>query len=537
MKNFIDLNLSPEIIRGIEKKQYTEMTEVQEAVIPFALEGKDVIAQAPTGTGKTMAFAIPILEKIDPQSEAIQAIILSPTRELAMQIAEEMKEVSCYQKGVKITAIYGGEYIERQILSLKQKPQIIVATPGRLMDHMRRRTIKLKDVSMVVLDEADEMLNMGFREDIDTILETVVNDHQTLLLSATISKDIEHIGRTYLKNPQMVRVNKNELTIPSIDQKYIVTNQKDKIEIISRIIDLNDYNLAMVFCNTKKAVDEVSSELMQRGFKVEALHGDMKQMQRDRTMHRFKEGLINILVASDVAARGLDVDDVDVVFNYDVPTDEEYYVHRIGRTGRAKKLGLALTLVTKSERYRLKSIMNYAKIDIEETKIPSLDSVIKIRIERLIKEALENKTNNKYSKAIAEILESNEYSKDDLIMGLILREISDVDKSVEIIEENISVSRDRDRGKDRRSSRGNETRMFISLGRRDELKPSGLVDVIRNISGVTNNDINKIELYDNFSFFEVPGNVVDKVLDSFGREKHKGRRVTVEVAKEKRRNR
>jgi len=293
MNKFVDLNVDPLIKKGIEKKQFEEMTEVQESVIPLALEGLDVIAQAPTGTGKTISFAIPLLESIDPTSENIQAIIIAPTRELAVQITEEIKEVAYFQKKIKIVAVYGGEFIGRQMNALKARPQIIVATPGRLMDHLRRRTIKLKNIKTVVLDEADEMLNMGFREDIDTILSEINTDHQTMLFSATISKGIEDIAKTYLKSPRIIRISKNSLTVPLIDQRYISVDSKDKIEVMSRIIDLNDYNLVMIFCNTKRAVDEVSSKLLQRGFMVEALHGDMKQMQRDRVMQRFKGGQIN----------------------------------------------------------------------------------------------------------------------------------------------------------------------------------------------------------------------------------------------------
>lgn len=529
MNKFTDLNVDPLIKKGIEKKQFSEMTEVQESVIPLALAGEDIIAQAPTGTGKTISFAVPILEKIDSQKETVQALILSPTRELAVQIAEEMKEVAYYQKEVRILAVYGGEYIERQITALKARPQIIVATPGRLLDHLRRRTIRLNDVNTVVLDEADEMLNMGFKEDIDTILGSITSEHQTLLLSATISKEIEGIAKAYLKNPQTVRISKRELTVPQTEQYYVLTKEKDKIEIISRFVDLHAYHLVMVFCNTKKAVDDVSSQLMQRGFLVEALHGDMKQMQRDRVMKRFRAGQINILVASDVAARGLDIDDVDVVFNYDVPTDEEYYVHRIGRTGRANRQGLAITLVTRGERQKLTSIAKFTKTNIAPLAIPSLESIIRVRIERILTRAKESasRPRTNYQEQIHKALAAlTDYDPKQIITGLILSELDNLAYSSEISVEKEEGTKSRKKRKD--------ARMFISLGKKDQMKASVLAQIIRRMTDLDNEEINNIEIYDNFSFFEVPSAKTDKVLLAFSREKINGRRVTVEIAKEKR---
>lgn len=548
MNKFIDLNVDPLIKKGISKKQYEEMTEVQESVIPLALEGHDIIAQAPTGTGKTMAFAIPLLEMVDSSSDKVQAIILAPTRELAVQITEEIQEVGSFQKNIRITSVYGGEYIERQIRDLKAKPQIVVATPGRLMDHMRRRTIRLQDVKMFVLDEADEMLNMGFREDIDTILADVAGEHQTMLFSATISKGIEEIARLYLKDAKVIKISKNELTVSLIEQKYILLEEKDKIEVMSRIIDINDYKLVMVFCNTKRAVDEVSSQLLQRGFMVEALHGDMKQMQRDRVMNRFREGQINILVASDIAARGLDVDDVDVVFNYDVPTDEEYYVHRIGRTGRAKRTGLAVSLVTKREKYRLKSIMLYSKAMIDLMEVPTLDKVMKVRIKRILEKAITNVEKaegkiNKYQQLITSTITSLEeegVSKDVIINGLILSELNNLQNDYEISEvyEDITPrqsSRDRGSRSGSKSSKDN-TRMFITLGKKDNLKIFNITEILMSKTKLTNRDIDKVDMYDNFSFFEVPTKNADEVLTAFNRTIIDGRRVNVEVAKDKARD-
>lgn len=538
MNKFQDLHVDSFIKKGIEKKQFEEMTEVQESVIPLALEGHDIIAQAPTGTGKTISFAIPILEKIDTDNETVQTVILAPTRELAMQIAEDVGEVAYYKRDIKIVAVYGGEYIERQISALKARPQIIVATPGRLMDHMRRRTIRLKDVKTVVLDEADEMLNMGFREDIDMILSEVTGEHQTMLFSATVSKEIEEIARTYLKDPKIIRISKNELTVPLIDQRYILVEEKDKIEVISRIIDMNDYRLVMIFCNTKKAVDEVASNLLQKGYMVEALHGDMKQMQRDRVMARFKEGQINLLVASDVAARGLDIDDVDVVINYDVPTDQEYYVHRVGRTGRANREGVAITLVTRREKFHLQTIALYTKATVSAMEIPTLDKVMEVRIHRVLKHAVENEAlkderiRDKYQAMILkglEKLEKEGITKDDLIYGMVLSEL----ESFIHIEE-IKPAEFTDLGrKNRKQKNSGDTRIFIGLGKTDRLKVPNLVDLIIKKSGLTNADINNIEMYDTFSFFEVPADKANDLVARFLNERYQGRRVIVEVAKEK----
>jgi len=532
MKKFEELKINPLLIKGIEKMKFEVMTEIQEKVIPIALKMVDIIAQAPTGTGKTIAYALPILNKIDVSIEAIQTIVIAPTRELAVQITKEINTVAFYLKDVKAVAIYGGESIDRQILALKKRPQIIVATPGRLMDHMERRTVRLDNVTTVVLDEADEMLNMGFKEDIDFILTNIKLKHQTMMFSATISKEIERIANQFLDKPVSIRIAASQLTVSTISQKMIEVKEKDKIEIIARLIDINDYKLVMIFCNTKKTVDEVTSQLLIRGFMTEALHGDMKQMQRDRVMNRFRSGLINILVASDVAARGLDIDDVDVVINYDVPTDEEYYVHRIGRTGRAQKSGLSITLVTRMEKNRLKAIANYSKAVITPMNIPSLEKVIEVRMKRILNKALEvAKEPNEYQKILTKNLNDLEVAgvlKDDLLRGLIFLHMKTNESNVEIeeIKEEIST---RQKQRDQKVSR-----IFISIGRRDKIKVYDLTDWLVKHTNMTNADINAIEIHDNFSFFEVPTEHVDELLTTVNGSIFKGRHVILEVAKEKR---
>lgn len=528
MKKFSELNINPSILEGIEKMDYQEMTEVQEKVIPVALDDKDVIAQAPTGTGKTIAFAIPILEKIDASLDKVQALVISPTRELAVQIAKEINTVSKCLDDVNALAVYGGEIIDKQIYNLKKRPKIIVATPGRLRDHLERRTIRLNDVKMVVLDEADEMLNMGFIEDITSILERIPCEHQTMLFSATISKDIEKIANQFLINPTSIKISKNRLTVDLIEQRYIDVKEKDKIEVISRILDINDYKLVMIFCNTKKSVDDVTSALLMRGTLVEALHGDMKQMQRDRVMSRFRNGQINVLVASDVAARGLDIDDVDVVFNYDVPTDEEYYVHRIGRTGRAKKTGLSITLVTRQEKSKLRSIMSYTKSSIEQMMIPSLEKVMKVRVKKIMLEAItslendNNLINNYINKEMSKI---DGVDKDQLIKGLIALQLLNKNQNQEVEEVKEEIE-------DRKKKRSKKVaRIFANVGKKDNFKVYTLTDLLTKKTDMTNAEIDNVEIHDNFSFFEIPEDFVKDLTNS--PIDYKGRKITFEVAKAK----
>ena len=532
-KSFNNLPIEDSLIKATVRCGYEEMTDVQEQVIPLALEGHDILAQAPTGTGKTCAYGLPILENINLKSNDVQVLILSPTRELALQITDDLREYSYYKEGVRIVTLYGGEYIEKQITALRKKPQIVVATPGRLMDHMERRTVKLNNITTVVLDEADEMLNMGFREDIDTILSQMNdNQHQTMLFSATFSPEIEAITKEYLYKPKVIKVSRKELTLSNITQNYITLREQDKVEVISRLIDINSYDLVMIFCNTKKTVDEVTSGLLQRGFVTEALHGDMKQLQRERVMARFKNKQVNILVASDVAARGLDVNDVDCVFNYDLPQEDEYYVHRIGRTGRAKREGVAISLICGKEIYRLKSIMKYTKANIEAIKIPSLDSVIKSRVERIVKGA-QNETskniNNKYFKIIRNAiyeLACQDISAEEIITGLILQQMN-IEQDEEVVEvKNVLEKTVNSRKKD-------IIRFFINIGKKDKIKVYNLTDMIVKRTRLSNADINNVDIHDEFSFFEVPRIYENEIYSAFNRKEKNGRKIIVEESRPK----
>lgn len=386
------------ILRAVAEMGYENMTPIQKQAIPILMEGRDVIGQAQTGTGKTAAFGIPMLQRIDENDKSLQGIILCPTRELAIQAADELRKFSKYMHNVKMVPIYGGQDISRQIKALKGGVQIIVGTPGRVMDHMRRHTIKIQNVKMVILDEADEMLDMGFREDMETILGEIENEHQTALFSATMPQAILDITDKYQKDAKLIKVTKKELTIPLIKQYYFVVKNIYKEEVISRLLELHDFKRSIIFCNTKRMVDELAANLKNRGYQAEGLHGDMTQKQRDFVMNRFKNGSLEILIATDVAARGIDVDDLEAVFNYDVPQDIEYYVHRIGRTGRAGKEGMAFTFAYGRDLYRIRDIERICKTKMTEMRVPNAKQVMDIKVDKVLAAAMEE--------AAAENLES-----------------------------------------------------------------------------------------------------------------------------------
>ena len=366
---FDELNLYPQVLRAIKEMGFEEATPIQSRAIPAVMSGADVIGQAQTGTGKTASFGIPVLHKVDVNSKKTQVLILSPTRELAIQVCEEIRKLAKYMHGIKVLPVYGGQDITRQIKALKGGAQIIIGTPGRVMDHLRRKTIRCDAVNTIVLDEADEMLNMGFREDIETILEYIPQEgRQTVLFSATMPKPILDITKKYQHDAVNIKVVKKELTVPSIEQYYYDVKRKDKTEVLTRLLDYYNPKLSLVFCNTKKMVDELTDALKDRGYLAEGLHGDMKQVQRDRVMKAFRSGRVEILIATDVAARGIDVDDVEAVFNYDIPQDDEYYVHRIGRTARADRDGIAITLVSEKDIRLFAQIERFLEKEIQKNR-------------------------------------------------------------------------------------------------------------------------------------------------------------------------
>lgn len=380
--------LDARIVRAVREMGFEKLTPIQVQAIPYLLKNEDIIGQAQTGTGKTAAFAIPALQKIDPDLRRLQTVILCPTRELAMQAAEEIRHIAKYMHGIKVLPVYGGQEISKQIRGLRDV-QIIVGTPGRVMDHMRRHTIKLDYVNMVVLDEADEMLDMGFREDMELILGEIPGEHQTALFSATMPQPILEIANRFQKDARLVKVAAKELTISLVTQRYYKVRKQDKEAACVRLLEYYQPNLCLIFCNTKIMVDELAEMLKKAGFRAEALHGDMSQHQRDVAMNRFRNGGTNILIATDVAARGIDVDNVEAVINYDLPQDMEYYVHRIGRTGRAGKTGRSFTFVSGREIYRIRQIERFCRTTIEEKKRPGAAKVLKAKADKYLNRAWE----------------------------------------------------------------------------------------------------------------------------------------------------
>ncbi len=374
-KLFAELNLSPALLQAVDRLGYEKASPIQAGAIPPLLEGRDVIGQSQTGSGKTAAFAIPIVEKVDPALRAVQAIILCPTRELALQVSEEVFKLAAGKRGVHAVPIYGGQSYERQIRGLQGGAQVVVGTPGRVLDHLQRGTLRLEAVRIAVLDEADEMLDMGFREDIETILRAIPPTRQFVCFSATLPRPIQELIRTFGRDPVSVRIEHKVLTVPTVEQTYYEIRGRTKTEVLTRIIDLQDLKLGIIFCNTKRMVDELADELAARGYSADRLHGDMNQAQRERVMQKFRHGQLEFLVATDVAARGIDVDNVEVVFNYDLPWDEEDYVHRIGRTGRAGRSGKAISFVAGREIYKLQSIERYTRIKIPRRQPPSLEEI------------------------------------------------------------------------------------------------------------------------------------------------------------------
>jgi ATP-dependent RNA helicase DeaD len=383
-KLFSELGLSAEILKAIDKLGFEQASPIQAEAIPVLLTGKDVVGQSQTGSGKTAAFAIPALEKVSAQSKAVQVLILCPTRELAIQVSEEVHKLALFKRGIHALPIYGGQSYDRQFLGLKQGVQIVIGTPGRVMDHMRRGTLRLDQIKMAILDEADVMLDMGFRDDIEFILQAVPAERQTVFFSATLPRAIQDLIRKYSRDPVSVRIEQKTITVPTVEQSYYEVDRRFKIELLTRLIDIHDLKLGIVFCNTKQMVDDLTDHLNAQGYSADRLHGGMTQAMRDRVMQKFRKSGLEFLVATDVAARGIDVDDVEVVFNYDLPYDAEDYVHRIGRTGRAGRSGRAITFVSGRELFQVQQIERFTRMRIQRAKIPSLDEVVEARASALL---------------------------------------------------------------------------------------------------------------------------------------------------------
>lgn len=515
---FSDFNLSQSLQKSISDAGYEIATEIQSKAIPVILEGKDLIGQSKTGTGKTASYGLPLIEKVNLEDRNVQAIVLCPTRELAIQVTEELRKFTKYTEGVKCLAIYGGQDIEQQIRMLKKGVEIVVGTPGRIMDHMRRKTLKLNNVKTVVLDEADEMLNMGFEEDIETILEQVPEERQTLLFSATMNKTILEITKKYLKNPENIKIKANELTVNTIEQIGINIKEGMKDEATMRLVEVHNPRKAIIFCNTKRKVDNLIEILKKNKYKAEALHGDIKQAQRDRIMKKLKAGEFQILVATDVAARGIDVQELDLVINYDIPQDDEYYVHRIGRTGRNGACGVAYTFIVGKEKRRINDIERYAKIKIKEGKIPTVADVSKVKNEKRIKE-------------IQEIIDENDFSNEDIIEQLISNgnSLETIAKALITITYKVEKSNN-EKIKELNFSNGEMVKLFFNVGKKDQIRAKDIVGSIAANTAISGDEIGKINIMDKFSFVEIPAEYVEELIQSMNDKQIKGRDFNIEIA-------
>ena len=526
---FEEMGLSEEIQKAVRYMGFEEASPIQAKAIPAMISGIDLIGQAQTGTGKTAAFGIPILEKVDPKLKKLQAIVLCPTRERAIQVADEIRNLSRYMHGIKVLPIYGGQDIVKQIRSLKSGTQIVIGTPGRVMDHMRRKTMKLDFVHTVVLDEADEMLNMGFREDIEFVLSGVPEERQTVLFSATMPKPIMEITKKFQNNAKVIKVTKKELTVPNIEQYYYDVKPKKKEEVLSRLLDIYSPRLSVVFCNTKKQVDLLVNALLGRGYFAAGLHGDMKQEQRDRVMQGFRTGKTEILVATDVAARGIDVDEVEAVFNYDLPQDDEYYVHRIGRTGRAGREGRAFSFVSGKEVYKLKEIQRYCKTKIYAQKVPSLNDVANTKMENIlddVERVIEQEDLDMMINAIEERVNNSEFTAMDMAAAF-LKICCGMTEDNKNTEENDWEFGDTGAGED------GMVRLFINIGKKQRVRPGDILGAIAGESGMDGKLIGTIDMYDKYTFVEVPREYAREVLNAMKNVKIKGKTVAVEPANQK----
>ena len=484
------------------------MTPIQKAALPIILEGKDIIAQAPTGTGKTCCFAIPAINIVDVEDTDIQILILCPTRELAIQVSGEFQKISKFTKGLKVCTVYGGQDIDKQIIALKKKPQIVCGTPGRIMDHLRRKTIKIKKIKMLILDEADEMLNMGFKEDIETILNYMEKGtYQMALFSATMPDAIMKITKEFQTNPVVIEVKSAQRTIDTVEQVYYECKRGQKPDALRVLLETLQPQLTMIFTNTKKMVDELVDELNLHDIKAIGLHGDMKQQVRTRVMDQFKQRNYPILIATDVAARGIDVDDIDLVINYDIPQDYEYYIHRVGRTGRAGKNGQAITLVSgKSQVQFMKEISKYTKTRIKNVPLPSTEVLVennkKQYVQKVIQASLENVNSQTFE--ITNMLLSEGISIENLVNALISLSYKPLDIQITPVQEK--------KKKERNFTKEETTPIHLNVGKKLGVTPSHIVAAIVEYTEMTSDIIGRIDVKGSYSIVDIENSAVDKVL-------------------------
>lgn len=530
---FTELGLPEEIVRAVTEMGFTEATEIQSKAIPVMLESRDLVGKSNTGTGKTAAFGIPAIAGLEKGSKSVQVLVLCPTRELAMQACDEIKKFAAYMPWVRPCAVYGGAAMDRQISELKRGANIVVGTPGRVMDHIGRKTLRLENLRTIILDEADEMLNMGFREDIETILQFVPEERQTVLFSATMPPPIMAITKQYQTDPVVIKVESKARTVESIEQKYFEVPMGRKTDALRMLLIAYEPRLSMVFCNTKKMVDELTDALVSKGFKASGLHGDMKQQSRTQVLNAFKSGAINVLIATDVAARGIDVDDVDAVFNYDLPQDNEYYIHRIGRTGRAGKSGAAYTIISgRKQFYELRDISKFIKTEIVRADLPTREEIVKRKSERVSEKIISSCESGKYDKYISEVsklMSENDLSAEQIAAALLGMKLSGETKNIPDIaftsprdtysKNSHSSSRDRVRGK--------TVKLEISAGRANRIAPNFVLGALVDATGMPGKSFGKIDIFDRFTTVEVPEEDKEHILDSMAGTKINGQKITV----------
>ena len=547
MNLFSESGLRPEIIKAVSELGYESPTEIQKQTIPFILSDiRDLIALAQTGTGKTAAFSLPILDMIDDTSRKIQLLVLAPTRELALQIAKDVKNYTKYLPNVKTVAVYGGSSITDQIRNLRDKPQIIVGTPGRVIDLINRKALDFSNIHWLVLDEADEMLSMGFKDDLETILKETPETKQTFLFSATMNKEVERISKNYLTNPHRISVGAINAVKKNITHEYYVVNYRQKKEALKRLIDANPNQYSIIFCRTRMETQDVADFLMQNGYAADALHGDLSQAQRDTVMKKFRLKNIDILVATDVAARGLDVNSLTHVIHYSLPDDPEVFVHRSGRTGRAGRDGVSMALIKPEETRKLNQIKAQTKIEIKEQQIPKGDEIIKAQVAGVF-EQLFTEHEDFFDFDNSLIPDLSAFSKEELVHQLLQFQLKDMalyyrdnnDLAVQKLKEENHKEGRRDRSrrdrKDGRKPRKNNAdmiRFFFNLGKRDKLKKTDMLDIINQATKKSKKraDIGDIEILEKFSFFEVEKSFKNEVLNNISSLKFRGKEMRAEVA-------
>ena len=521
---FQELNLSAPLLEAVAQLDFTEMTEIQEKTIPLLLEGKDVIGKSNTGTGKTAAFSIPILEQMEPENCGhVCALILCPTRELAMQACDEIRKFARFKKHVYPVAVYGGSSMERQIYQLKNGANLVVGTPGRVLDHLRRRTLKLDQLQTIVLDEADEMLNMGFREDIEAVLAQTPEERQTVLFSATMPPAILAITKQYQKDPVLVQIQSAHRTVDAVAQYYVSVPMGRKADALQLLLLAKQPNSSMIFCNTKKMVDELTEALCQRGFSAVGLHGDMKQLQRTQVMNGFKSGRNTILIATDVAARGIDVKGVDAVFNYDLPQDHEYYIHRIGRTGRAGKTGTAYNILSgRKQEQEMWEISRYTKAEITEMAVPTSKE---LRATAIVEEqeklmALSQTEVSEEALELTETLLQQTNSAKAILAAMVQKHLDEATKNLPTFDIPKPIRKGKRAGV-------KTVRVRISAGRKDRMAPNFILGALVDATGMAGSEFGKIDIYDQYTTVEVPVTESDFVIDAMQNGKINGKPVSV----------